>query len=73
METVSVLVLDNLSLGRKIRLSRIAKGLRQIDLASITGLPPVDICYAELDRGIRRWKMQKIVQALELEAKYDHN
>ena len=67
MDTVSVIVLDNLSLGRRVRLARIAKGLRQIDVASTTGLTPGDVCNTELDRPVHRWKMKRILAALDLE------
>ncbi len=67
METVSVLILTDLTLGRRIRLARIAKGLRQMDLASITRLQSYDITDAEKDRRLARWKLKKILQALDLE------
>lgn len=67
MDTVSVIVLDNLTFGRRVRLARIAKGLRQIDVASVTGLTPADVCNIERDRPVHRWKMKRILAALDLE------
>lgn len=69
MTAIDVLVIQNLTLGQRIRLVRIANGLRQIDLASMTGLNSGDICNAELDRSIHRWKLDRILEALELERK----
>lgn len=67
METVDVLILAGLTLGRQIRLARIARGLRQTDVASITRLQPNVISDAERDRAIPRWKLRRILEALELE------
>ena len=66
METVNVIVLDDLTLGRRVRLARIAKGLRQLDVASITGLNPGDVCNVELDRPVHRWKLKRILDTLAL-------
>lgn len=64
--TSEAISLAGLTLGRKIRLARIAKGLRQLDVASQTGLNPVDISNVELDRSIRRWKVHRILEAVGL-------
>ena len=67
MNTVDVIVLDGLTLGKRVHLARIAKALRQIDVASMTGLNPGDISNVELDRPVHRWKLLRILAALELE------
>ena len=64
---VDVIILEDLTLGRRVRLARVAKGLRQLDLASITGLNPSDITNIELDRSVYPWKMNRVLKALELE------
>ncbi len=67
--TVDVIVLEGLTLGRRVRLARIAKGLRQLDVASLTRLQPSDVCNVELDRPVYRWKLARILEVLELERK----
>lgn len=64
---VDVIILEDLTLGRRVRLARVAKGLRQLDLASITGLNPSDITNIELDRLVYLWKLNRVLKALELE------
>ncbi len=64
---VDVIILEDLTLGRRVRLARVAKGLRQLDLASITGLNPSDITHIELDRSVYPWKLYRVLKALELE------
>ena len=65
-ETVGFLVLDGLTFGRRVRLARIAKGWRQIDLAAAAGLSPVDIVNMEHDRSVHFWKAKRAVVALGL-------
>ena len=65
--TVDSIILVDLTLGRRVRLARIAKGLRQLDLASITGLNPPDITNIERDRSIYPWKLRRVLEALKLE------
>ena len=67
MAIVDVIILEDLTLGRRVRLARVAKGLRQLDLASITGLNPADITHIELDRSVYPWKLNRVLKALELE------
>jgi transcriptional regulator with XRE-family HTH domain len=69
MMTVDVIVLEGLTLGRRVRLARIAKGFRQLDLASIARLPSADITNIELDRPVHRWKLKRVLEVLELERK----
>lgn len=64
---VGVIILEDLTLGRRVRLARVAKGLHQLDLASITGLNPSDITHIELDRSVYAWKLNRVLKALELE------
>ena len=64
----AVIVLDDLTTGRRIRLARVALGLRQVDIAARAGVSPVDISNIELDRPIKRWKVKAILTVLGLEA-----
>jgi transcriptional regulator with XRE-family HTH domain len=68
MNTFDVLVISDLTLGRKVRLARIAKGLRQIDLASMTRLQVLDVSNVEMDRSVHLWKLKRILRTLELDA-----
>ena len=43
MNCVDVLILEILSLAKRGRLARLAKGLRQVDLASMAQLSPITI------------------------------
>ena len=61
-----VIIAENLTAVRRVRLARIAEGLSQLDLASITGLNPSDITNIELDRSVYPWKLKRVLEALEL-------
>ncbi|MFC1935259.1 helix-turn-helix domain-containing protein [Chloroflexota bacterium] len=65
---VDILLIDGLTGGRRIRLARVAKGWRKIDLAAHAGVPATAVCDAELDRTIARWNLRRILAALGLEA-----
>ena len=67
METIDVLVLSDLTLGKRIRLARVARGWRQIDVASMAQVPAMAVSYAEMDQPIKRWKLKRILAVLELE------
>jgi len=49
-EKTELLVINNLSIGQKVRLARIGKSFRQIDLASKAGVNISDIANVEKDR-----------------------
>lgn len=68
MVGLEVLVLEALTTGWKVRLNRIAKGLRQLDVASLARLN-TDITNIELDRPVHRWKLKRVLVALEPEDK----
>lgn len=61
-----ILVLTDISEGTKIRLIRLAKGLRQIDLASQAGVQPIDITRLEHDRYVLPTRRKRILAALGL-------
>lgn len=69
LAVVDVMVLDNVSLGRRVRLARIARGMRQLDLASLTCLNPGDVVNVEHDRSVPYWKIRRILDALEISVK----
>lgn len=65
--TVDVIVLDGLTLGKRVRLARIAKSWRQVDVASRAAVSPGDVSNVEQDRPVHRWKIKRIFEALDLE------
>lgn len=65
--TPAVIVVHDLSAGRRVRITRYALGWRQCDLASRAGVSPVDVSHIEQDRPIKRWKRHAIARALGLD------
>ena len=61
-----VLVLTGISEGQRVRLTRLSKGLRQIDLASMAKVNPIDITRLENDRYVLPIRRKRILSALEL-------
>lgn len=57
------------TIGRKAKLARVAKGLRQIDVASQTGTQVSDVINLEKDRLplVLPYKVHRILRAPELE------
>ena len=66
---VDGMVLDNVSLGQRVRLARITRGMRQLDLASVTGLNPGDVVNIEHDRLVHYWKLRRVLDTLEISVK----
>jgi transcriptional regulator with XRE-family HTH domain len=72
----SILILDGLSVGQKAKLTRLAKRLRQIDVASQANVQPIDITRLEKDRYVlptRRRRILEILGLLENEESKDTN
>jgi len=67
MQTVDGLVLSDLSLGQRVRLARVAVGLRQLDVASMADVPLSSVSDVELERSVKTWKLARIVAALGLD------
>ena len=63
-----ILVLSDLSAGQRVRLARVVLGWRQIDLASNAQVSVDAVSSLELDRPVKRWKLRRILAALDLEA-----
>ena len=61
-----VLVLTGITEGQRVRLTRLSKGLRQIDLASMAKVNPIDITRLENDRYVLPTRRKRILSALEL-------
>ena len=67
MPISEILVLSDLSTGRRVRLTRVVLGWRQIDLASNAQVPVDAVTNLELDRPVKRWKSRRILAALGLD------
>ncbi len=61
------LVLDNLTLGQRVRVVRVAKRWRQADLAAVAGVEQHEVSRLELDRRVRPNAIREILAALKLE------
>jgi DNA-binding XRE family transcriptional regulator len=61
-----LVVLTNLTEGQKVRITRLSKGLRQVDLASLAKVNLGDITAIEKDRFLRKSRKARILQALGL-------
>ena len=66
MEDTDILVLTNVSVGQKLRLTRLAKGLRQIDVASKANVQPIDITRLEKGRYVLPARRARILAVLGL-------
>lgn len=61
-----VLILSGISGGQKIRLTRLARGLRQIDVASQANVQPIDITRLEKNRYVLPTRRKRILEVLGL-------
>lgn len=61
-----IVVLSNLTEGQKVKLTRLSKGLRQVDLASLARVNVGDITTIEKDRFMRKSRKKRILEALGL-------
>ena len=63
---IDVLVLDHLSLGRRCRILRLAKGLRQDQVAHLAGVSPGRISAFERGLFVNREARRRILAALDI-------
>lgn len=61
----------DLTLGERVRLERLSRNWRQIDLASKAGVQLPDITSIEKDRYLSKNRKRKILQALGLSKAYN--
>jgi hypothetical protein len=61
-----ILILSNITLGQKAKFVRLSKGLRQIDLASLAKVNPLDITRLEHDRYVLPTRRKRILAVLGL-------
>ena len=61
-----IAVFTNLTEGQQVRLTRISKGMRQLDLASLAKVNLADITAVEKDRYLQRTRKERIFAVLGL-------
>jgi len=66
-----IAVFSNLTEGQRVRLTRLSKGLRQIDLASLAKVNLADITAIEKDRYLLKTRRERILSVLELDEETD--
>ncbi len=62
-----IFVTSGLSEGGRIRLARLAKWLRQVDVASLAGVSLVEVTNAEKDRYVTPERKERILKLLGLD------
>ena len=67
MSNNGILVLSNVSEGQKVRLARLAKGLRQIDVASMANVNTIDVTRLEKARYLLPTRRKRILAVLGLD------
>lgn len=67
MESKDILVLTDISEGMKIRLLRLSKGLRQIDVASQANVQPIEITRLEKGRYVLPTHRKRILAVLGMD------
>jgi hypothetical protein len=65
------LILTGISEGQKVKLTRLSKSLRQIDLASVAKVNPIDITRLEKGRYVLPTRRKRILAALGMDEKND--
>ena len=62
----SILILEGLTEGQRIKFIRLSKKFRQIDLASQANVNPIDIIRLEHDRFVPPTRKERILKTLGL-------
>ena len=61
-----VFILTNVAEGMKVKLTRIAKGLRQIDVAAMARVDCIDVIRFEKGRYVLLMRQKRILEVLGL-------
>jgi len=61
-----IFILTGISEGQKVRLTRLAKGLRQIDVASVAKVNTIDVTRLEKNRYVLPTRHKRILAVLGL-------
>lgn len=73
MSNNDILVLTGISEGQKARLTRLARGLRQIDVASMANVNTIDVTRLEKDRYVLPARRKRMLAILDLLDDDDEN
>ena len=66
MSNNDILILAGISEGQKVRLTRLSRGLRQIDVASMAKVNTIDMTRLEKDRYMLPMRRKRILAVLDL-------
>ena len=66
-----IAVFTNLTEGQQVRLTRLSKGFRQIDLASLAKVNLADITAIEKDRYLQKTRKERILTVLGMDNESD--
>lgn len=61
-----IAIFSNLTEGQLVRLTRLSKGLRQVDVASMAKVNLADITAIEKDRYLKKARKERILAVLGL-------
>ena len=67
MSNNDILILTGLSEGQKVTLTRLSRGLRQIDVASMANVNTIDVTRLEKDRYLLPTRRKRILAVLGLD------
>lgn len=67
MSNNDILILTGLSEGQKVSLTRLSRGLRQIDVASMANVNTIDVTRLEKDRYLLPTRRKRILAVLGLD------
>lgn len=67
MSNNDILILTGISEGQKVRLTRLSRGLRQIDVASMANVNTIDVTRLEKDRYLLPTRRKRILAVLGLD------
>ena len=66
MSSNDILILTGISEGQKVRLTRLSRGLRQVDVASMANVNTIDVTRLEKDRYVLPMRRKRILAVLDL-------
>lgn len=66
MSNNDILILTGISEGQKVCLTRLSRGLRQIDVASMAKVNTIDMTRLEKDRYVLTMRRKRILAVLDL-------
>lgn len=62
-----ILIITGITEGERVRLTRLARGLRQVDLASLAKVNVCDVTALEKNRYLKEARKRKVLAILDLD------